>query len=241
MVFNLNFEKVRAFSKECTVALRAEFVGMRSFLLSLVFLVSIASQASGGREYTIENQRIISCDGGIAGAVLRSDVDRSLTSVVILMDDAPSPLGGFSVALYTEAEEKGRPGKRVAKLNGPDNPSVAGRYVYETSDEIVLEASKSYWVVASVQRKDSAFCFQVVKADSQIATNVNSSSFVRLGEVEQPLVDAPAIFAEFGGETAAFASTGAERFKTLWTLLLSGVILVCCVDLIPFGRFGSVR
>ncbi len=240
MLFDLNFEKFRGFSKECKIARRAVMMSMRLFLLSIVCLAFLteSSQAGGSSKVTIGGETVVSCDGGVAGAVLRADVDRVLSSVVILMDDAPAPFGGFSISLYNEAEEGARPGEHLAELKGPDNPSTAGKYTYTSERKVILEASENYWVVATVQKANSAYCFQAVKAEAGEATNVLGESFVRLGDESQALVSAPAIFASFDSENGASPTTGSERFKLLWTLLLSGVILICCIDLLPLGRFG---
>jgi hypothetical protein len=215
-------------------------MGMRYLLLGLFcisFLVSAGISANSGREFTVDDEQIISCDGAIAGAVLQSDVDRVLSSVILLMADAPIPSGGFLVSLYDDSGND-EPGKLLSKLVGSDNPSTAGRYAYSTSTDVVLQASEKYWLVASVKKPGAEYRFQVLSVSSEKESEEVCSSFIRLGDGGPPLSGAPAIFAHFANSSTSLSTASPARFKLLWTLLLSGVILVCCVDLVPFGRFS---
>jgi len=240
MFFSLKIEKVSTFAKECWSGQRTVLMGMRYLLLGLFcisFLISAELSASNGREFTVDDEKIISCDGAIAGAVLRADVDRVLSSVDLLMADAPAPSGGFQVSLYDDSGND-EPGKLLSELVGPENPSTAGRYVYSTSNDVVLQASKKYWLVASVKKPGAEYRFQILSVDSKKESDQVCNSFVRLGDGGPPLSSAPAIFARFAGSSTSLSTGNPARFKLLWTLLLSGVILVCCVDLVPFGRFS---
>ena len=241
MFFPLKIEKVATFPKECWSVQRTVMMGMRYLLLGLFcisFLVSAELSASNGRRITVDDEHIISCDGAIAGAVLQSDSDRVLSSVVLLMADAPVPSGGFQVSLYDDSGNEG-PGNLLSELVGPDNPSTAGRYAYSMSNDVVLQASKKYWLVASVKMPGAEYRFQVLSVDSEQDSEQVCNSFVRLGDGAPPLSSAPAIFASFIDSPTNLPTGNSARFKLLWTLLLSGVILVCCVDLVPFGRYSA--
>ena len=189
MVFNLKFAKSLNFAKECSGIQRTVLIGMRYWLLGLFWfsLLGCAElSASDGREFTVGDEQIISCDGAIAGAVLQADVDRVLSSVVLLMDDAPAPDGGFSVSLYGDSGD-GEPGKRLSELTGPENPSAAGKYAYSPSGDVILEAAKKYWVVASVKEPEAAYRFQALPVSSEIDNAGLCNSFVRLGSGGAPL------------------------------------------------------
>ena len=245
MFLGLKTEKVVAFFKGLMVVHRTEFMSTRTMLLSLVcffwlFLVS-AVEASDGGEVSIDGEQFVSCGHGIAGAVLRADADRVLNSVELQMADAPMPKGSFSVSLLSDSGD-GQPGAVLAVLRGSEDPSSAGAYSYHTDEPVILEASQRYWIVASVKNESSAYKFQLIEAISSGFPGALCDSFMGLqGESMTPIDASPAMFASFGLASNVLPKTGADRFKVVWTVLLSLVILFCCLDLVPFNLFSFSR
>ncbi len=244
MVSSLKAEKVGAFNRGFLVARRTVFTSSNNMLLSFCCFLGLlfvsAANASDGGEVSIDGKQIVTCGHGIAGAVLLADTERILTSVELQMADAPMPRGSFSVSLLADSGE-GKPGAILAQLSGSEDPSAAGSYTYLANDLVVLEASRRYWIVAAVKNERSAYEIQVVEANPAIPSGGFFESFVEFGDDVRPMDASPAMFAGLKSGSNVLSSNGAQRFKFLWTMLLSAVILVCCFDLVPVKTFSFSR
>lgn len=65
--------------------------------------------------------------------------------------------GGFKFSLHSDSS--GLPGELTAELDGPDRP-VSGITWYTAADRLELEASTTYWLVASAPQTESPRFFE---------------------------------------------------------------------------------
>lgn len=233
-------------SKEQVRSLDDVFIGMKkipflwySWILCGI-LMSLCVRASANAEPNDDS--VISRGGAIAGAVLRADVDRLLVSVEICMAEAPAPSGGFSLALH-EDSGNGDPGMLLCELEGSMNPAESRTYRYQCKDGLVLVANEQYWLVASVKEEGAIYRYQTLPVSSGGQDSVACDSFLKItgsgGSAEIPMATLPAFFAVFD-QTTRLADVGhGDRFKFLWSGMLLLVILICCVDRLPFWRFSQ--
>ena len=77
-------------------------------------------------------------------------VNVRLTSVVLRLDAAIDPAGGFFVQILDATGASQTPNNVVATLSGPANPAAAGDYAYTPSTTLELSPNTFYWVVTGV-------------------------------------------------------------------------------------------
>lgn len=77
-------------------------------------------------------------------------VNVRLTSVILRLDAAVNPSGGFFVQIYDATGPSQRPNHPLATLSGSANRATAGNYVYTPTDTLELAPNTFYWVVAGV-------------------------------------------------------------------------------------------
>jgi len=86
----------------------------------------------------------------LAQSFKTDSVNVSLTSVVLRMDAASEPSGGFFVKIYDATGASQKPNRLLATLSGPANPATAGNYAYTPTGPLDLSPNTFYWVVAGV-------------------------------------------------------------------------------------------
>ena len=193
----------------------------------------VANEANSPNEY----ECVVSCDGGIAGLLAGAGLDRRLDSVELLMADAPSPEGGFRVSLHCNTAD-GLPGEKVAELEGSGNPENTGKYSYRAKEPVLLAANEDYWLVARVHSPGSAYRLQALSASNEGGGSFEAfTEFHVLGNKEQAVTSIPAISPQILPITGGARGSHPSHHKTIWTVVLSGVILLCCADLFPRPGF----
>jgi hypothetical protein len=103
-------------------------------------------------------------------------VNVRLTSVILRLDAAVNPAGGFFVAIYDATGPNKTPNHAVAVLSGSDNPATSGNYGYSPTGTLELSPNTSYWVVASVSSGLSQYPWRrKVPATIAVGSTIGSS------------------------------------------------------------------
>jgi hypothetical protein len=152
-----------------------------------------------------------------------------LTSVQMGLADASGNPGGFTVMVYSEANNPGAvlPGSSLGTLTGASDPTVAGDYTYTPVSSLTLLPNKDYFIVvtAGTAVANGAYGWNFLNtsayqpADGWIASvtysSGNGTSWTRLGS--SPNFD----FSEFALNATATPEPGVIGLFALGGLLIA--------------------
>ena len=130
---------------------------MRTNLLSLCIGTAVLVSSSMGLHGAVifdtveaDGSDYVNFTYSLAQSFKTDAVNVRLTSVVVRLDNAVDPAGGFVVQIYDATGASQKPNHKLATLSGSANPASAGSYEYTPVGSLDLATNTFYWVVVGV-------------------------------------------------------------------------------------------